>query len=84
MKWSLPLVELSRIATHCASPSFAVTVVLSACVLPFVAGCSALPVMHDAAADVAWRLGGITLTPDEFAAVREMEAEVLRGLAKNG
>lgn len=53
MKWSLPLVELSRIATHCASPSFAVTVVLSACVLPFVAGCSALPVMHDAAADVA-------------------------------
>jgi len=53
MKWSLPLVGLSRIAARCASPLFAVTVVLPAAVLPFMAGCSALPVMKSAATSVA-------------------------------
>ncbi len=53
MKWSLPLVELSRLAVSFASPLFAITLVFSAAVLPGVAGCSALPVMQSSASDVA-------------------------------
>ena len=53
MKWSLPLVELSRTAARCASPLFASTAIFTAAVLPLCAGCSALPVMHNAATNVA-------------------------------
>ena len=52
MKWSLPLVELSRPATCCASPLFAAfTFVVIA--LPLSAGCSSLPVMHSDLVQVA-------------------------------
>ncbi len=53
MKWSLPLVELSRAAARCASPLFAGTAIFTVAVLPLSAGCSALPVMQNAATDVA-------------------------------
>lgn len=53
MKWSLPLFELSRAAGRCARPLFAVTIIISAAILPSIAGCAALPVMKNAAADVA-------------------------------
>jgi len=52
MKWSLPLVELSRAAARCASPLFAGTAIFTAAVLPLSAGCSALPVMKTAATDI--------------------------------
>ena len=54
MKWSLPLVELSRIAARSASPLFVVGVTFTAVVLPLIAGCSALPVMKNAATEVAF------------------------------
>ena len=53
MKWFLPLFELSRAADRCTRQLCAVTVIISAAILPFIAGCSALPVMNNAAADVA-------------------------------
>ena len=53
MKWSLPLVELSRIVARCAPPLFAVMIAIPAAVLPSIAGCSTLPVMKNAATDVA-------------------------------
>ncbi|MBC7967654.1 MAG: hypothetical protein H7Z17_17200 [Fuerstia sp.] len=56
MKWSLPLVELSRPAAHCALPLSAALTWL-AFVLPFTAGCSALPVMQSAPVQVAMKDG---------------------------
>ncbi len=52
MKWSLPLVELSRPAARRASPLFA-ALKLVAVVLPLSAGCSALPVMQSTPVQVA-------------------------------
>ena len=70
MKWSLPLVELSRPAARCASPlSAALTLV--AVVLPCIAGCSALPVMQPAPIHVAMQEG--TSRPWEYS-----DAEKLR------
>ena len=70
MKWSLPLVELSRPAARCASPlSAALTLV--AVVLPCIAGCSALPVMQPAPIQVAIQEG--TSRPWEYS-----DAEKLR------
>lgn len=56
MKWSLPLVELSRPATCCASPLFAAFtfVVIT---LPLSAGCSSLPVMQSDPVQVAMQDG---------------------------
>ncbi len=51
MKWSLPLVELSRVAARCASPLFAGAMI--GCVLLLNAGCSSLPEMKNAAKHVA-------------------------------
>ena len=56
MKWSLPLIELSRPAARCASPLFA-ALTLVAVVLPCIAGCSALPVMQSASMQVAMQDG---------------------------
>lgn len=53
MKWSFPLVELSRIAARYVSPLFAGAAIFTVAVLPLTAGCSALPVMKNAATDVA-------------------------------
>ena len=52
MKWSLPLVELSRHGARWASPFFAALTLL-AVVVPFAAGCAALPVMQSAPVQVA-------------------------------
>ncbi len=70
MKWSLPLVELSRPAAPCASPMFAALTLL-AVVLPFTAGCSALPVMQSASVHVAMKDGASSA--DEYT-----DAEKLR------
>ena len=52
MKWSSPLVELSRPAARCASRWY-VALKLVAVVLPLSAGCSALPVMQSTPVQVA-------------------------------
>ena len=52
MKWSLPLVELSRPVAHCATPLSAALLLVTV-LLPMTAGCSALPVMPSAPVQVA-------------------------------
>lgn len=57
MRWSLPLVELSRPAARCASPLFA-ALALVAFFLPCTSGCSALPAMQSSPVQVAMQDGG--------------------------
>ena len=53
MKWSSPLVELSRPAARCAASSFAAHLMLAVGTLCLTAGCSALPAMQSAPVSVA-------------------------------
>jgi len=57
MRWSLPLVELSRPAARCASHLF-VCLTLVTVVLSCTVGCSALPVMQSSPVHVAMQDGG--------------------------
>lgn len=70
MKWSLPLVELSRPAANCVTARIA-ALLLWAVALPVTAGCSALPVMQSAPVKVA--MNDTTSSPDEYT-----DAEKLR------
>lgn len=60
MKWSLPLVALSRLGTCCASPLFAAFTFV-AIALPLSGGCSSLPVMQSNPVQVAMQDGAVRI-----------------------